>query len=164
MASHQQHRFVGERQVRWPQDIVARVASQAAFCEEEVVVGHQARADPGVRGVLEASGIELTLPVLLRANGTGALDTALAQLATQIMIRLYAHLNIDVIDAGYSKANELAPTAGRLPDELPMRGHDLARFDVVAAGIASYDPRFDSKRLIRDLAVGFLASIASARS
>lgn len=85
----------------------------------------------------------MSLPVLLRANGAGAQDTALAQLATQIMTRLYVHLNVEVIDAGYAKANELAPTGGRLPDELPMRVHDPG---AVRRG-----------RRRKDLAAGFLA-------
>jgi arginase family enzyme len=62
--------------------------------------------------VPEAPGIEWTLPGTLGAPSVAVLDGALDRLAGQGVTRLYVHLDVDLIDAGYAKASEFAPTGG----------------------------------------------------
>ena len=90
-------------------------------------------------------------------NGAEALDTALERLATQVVTRLCVHLDVDLIDAGYARANEFPPTGGLLPEER-ARCVDtiLGRFNVAAAGSGALRSRFDSEGFIRDLVAGFL--------
>jgi len=57
------------------------------------------------------------------------------------------HLDLDVLDAGkVGKANEFASEGGPDAEELQAAlGMVGERFEVVALGIASYDPSFDTE-------------------
>ncbi len=78
-------------------------------------------------------------------EGLGTLAATLDGLAARVG-RVYVHLDPDVLDpARAGKANGFAPEGG--PDAkglLAALEMVRERFDVVAAGIASYDPSFDA--------------------
>ena len=74
--------------------------------------------------------------------------------------KVYVHLDLDVLDASkVGKANEYATEGG--PDAEGLEAALVMvreRFEVAAAGIASYDPAYDPHRRVLRVA------IASARS
>lgn len=146
------------------QGLAATVPGFNPVADEAVLLVGGHGADSGARDVLEASRIGWVLPNALRGQEGNGLEAALDRLARRGVNHLYLHLDVDVIDAGYARGNEFAPTGGLLPEEL-VRCVDtiLSRFEVVAAGVASYDPSLDDGASIRDLAVSFLEDVARAR-
>jgi arginase len=146
----------------------ALAATVRGFCpitDEAVLLLGAHGADPGARNVLTASRIRWIPPDALRGDGEGqTLGLALDRMLKQGVTRLYLHLDVDVLDARYALANEFAPEGGLLPDEL-ARCVDLilARFEVVAAGVASYDPSLDEHDRVRETATRFLEAVARGR-
>jgi arginase len=122
-------------------------------------------ADSGARSVLAGSGIGLVPTALLRASGQAqALAPVLDRLNMRGVRRLYVHLDVDVLDARYAAANEFAPHGGLLPDQLAQCVNELiARFDIAAAGVASYDPAFDKQGHVCEAAIRFLEAVARHR-
>jgi arginase len=131
----------------------------SAVPEENVVMAWVREVDRSERERLDASAVAVVGADLIKREGARALAEALDELETRVG-RVYVHLDLDTLDAGkVGKANEFAseggPDAGELEAVLAMVGE---RFEVVACGIASYDPSFDSEgRVLR-------AAIASARA
>ena len=79
---------------------------------------------------------------------------------------IYLHLDLDVLDAvKVGKANEFALEGG--PDSKQLGaviGLVRGRFDVVAAGIASYDPAFDADGRVLRAAIAGAGEITPARN
>ena len=127
--------------------------------EENVVMAWVREVDRSERERLDASAVAVVGADVIKREGARALAEALDELETRVG-RVYVHLDLDTLDAGkVGKANEFAseggPDAEELEAVLAMVGE---RFEVVACGIASYDPSFDSEgRVLR-------AAIASARA
>ena len=127
--------------------------------EENVVMAWVREVDRSERERLDASAVAVVGADLIEREGARALAEALDELETRVG-RVYVHLDLDTLDAAkVGKANEFAPEGGPDADELEavlaMVGE---RLRVVACGIASYDPSFDSEgRVLR-------AAIASARA
>jgi arginase family enzyme len=81
--------------------------------------------------------------------------------------RVYVHLDLDVLDpARVGKANGFATEGGLDVEELlAALGMVRERFDVVAAGVASYDPSFDAGGRVLDAALACVEALTSpARS
>ena len=80
--------------------------------------------------------------------------------------RVYLHLDLDVLDPlKVGQANEFATEGGLDLEELltalrMVRG----RFDVVAVGIASYDPTFDADGRVLRTAIASASSLTNPRS
>jgi arginase len=131
----------------------------SAVPEENVVMAWVREVDRSERERLDASAVAVVGAELIEREGASALAEALDELETRVG-RVYVHLDLDALDAGkVGKANEFAseggPDAEELEAALAMVGE---RFEVVACGIASYDPSFDPEgRVLR-------AAIASARA
>ena len=98
-------------------------------------------------------------------DGAGqVLSPVLNRLGRASIRRLYLHLDVDVVDARFAAANAFAPEGGLLPDQVAKCVSELlARFDVVAAGVASYDPAFDMQGQIGEVVICFLAAVARQR-
>ena len=130
-----------------------------ALPEENVVMAGVREVDPAEQGRLDASGITVVgVDVIEKQGLRRALATALDDLKTRVG-RVYVHVDLDVLDAGkVGKANEFAVKGGPDAEELQAAlGMVRERFEVAAAGIASYDPAFDADgRILR-------VAIASAR-
>ncbi len=73
-----------------------------------------------------------------------ALAPALDALREQVE-RVYIHLDLDVLDASIAPANEFdAPPGGLSVDQVETAIREIgARFALVGAGLASYDPAYD---------------------
>ena len=111
------------------------------------------------RGRLDASGVAVVDADRLQKQGLRALAAVLDDLKTRVG-RVYVHLDLDVLDAGkVGKANEFAAEGGLDAEEFEAAlGMVRERFEVAAAGIASYDPAFDTDGRVLE------AAIASARA
>ncbi len=107
---------------------------------------------------LDASEIAVVGSHLIGKQWLRALAAALDELKTRVS-RVYVHLDLDVLDARkVGKANEFAAEGGPDAEELQAAlGMVRERFEVAAAGIASFDPAFDANgKVLR-------AAVASAR-
>ncbi|MGI8860352.1 MAG: arginase family protein [Rubrobacteraceae bacterium] len=104
-------------------------------------------ASQAERARLEGSEITVVGGALVRRKGLSetlgfALDTLRARVE-----RIYVHLDLDVLDPGaVGPANEFAVPGGLVREDLEQAITMIReRFDVAAAGIASYDPTFDDE-------------------
>jgi len=120
--------------------------------EENVVMAWVRAVDVAEQERYDASGVTVVGP----NDGRQALADALDDLRSRVG-RVYVHLDLDVLDAEkVGRANEYAirggMDAGQLEEALGMVRE---RFTVAAAGIASYDPSFDTDgRVLRAATAG----------
>jgi arginase len=131
----------------------------SAVPEENVVMAGVRKVDVVEQERLDASEVAVVGAHLMEKQGLWTLAAVLDDLKTRVS-RVYVHVDLDVLDARkVGKANEFAAEDGPDADELQAAlGMVRDRFEVVAAGIASYDPTFDGNgRVLR-------AAIASASS
>jgi arginase len=127
--------------------------------EENVVMAWVRELDGAEQERLDDSEVAVVGAQLIEDEGSRALAAALDDLRTRVR-SVYVHVDLDVLDAEkVGKANELAAEGGPDAEELQAAlGMVRERFEVAAAGIASYDPAFDADgRILR-------SAIASARS
>lgn len=146
------------------QELAGTVPDFRPLRDETVLLLGGHGADPGARRILADSGIGWEGPEALRCDHEGgALDRALARMASLGVSRVYLHLDVDVLDADYAPANGFAPPGGLMPEQLSACvALILRRFPVAAAAVASYDPGFDRADRVRDMALGFLEQVAGA--
>lgn len=109
-----------------------------------VLVGSRDIA-PAERERLRRSDATLIEAKLLRRRGMReALGNALDELRARVR-RVYVHLDLDVLDPGRAPANEFAPPGGMRLEELEEGIREIQeRFTLAGAGVASYDPEYDS--------------------
>lgn len=147
------------------QALAATVPSFHPLDDESVVLVGAHGADPGALSVLVRSRIGLVSTAELhRSDPSRALSPALDRLSGQGIRRLYLHLDVDVLDAGWGRANQFAREGGVSPAQLAeCVAMVLARFEVAAAGVASYDPAFDTQGRVGETAIQFLEAVARSR-
>jgi arginase len=106
---------------------------------------------PAERERLRRSDATLVEAGLVRRRGVReALGIALDELRARVR-RVYVHLDLDALDPDSAPANEFAPPDGLRPEELEEGIQAIQeRFTLAAAGVASYDPEYDSEgRVLR---------------
>ena len=147
------------------QALTATVPGFHPVVDEAVLLVGAHGIDSGARGVLAASRIGWVQAAELHAcDPAEALGPSLDRLAAQGVTRLYLHLDVDVLDKCYAAANEFAREDGLLPDQLARcMGAVLKRFEIAAAGVASYDPSLDEQGRVCGVAIRFLEAVAHAR-
>ena len=130
--------------------------------EENVVLAGVRDAQPAEEERLAASGVSVVDANRIGREGLRALAGALDGLKTG-MDRVYVHLDLDVLDAEkVGRANELAPEGGLGTEELlAALGMFSGRFDVVAAGVASYDPTFNADGRVLKTALACVEALTS---
>ena len=113
--------------------------------EADVVLAGVRDVQPAEGERLAASGVTVVGADRIDREGLRDLAGALDGLKTRVD-RVYVHLDLDVLDpAEVGRANGFAPEGGLGAEELlTALGMVSGRFDVVAVGIASYDPAFDA--------------------
>ena len=131
----------------------------SAVPQENVMMAWVREVDPAEQERLDASEVAVVGADRIENQGLGALAAALDALKARVD-KVYVHLDLDVLDASkVGKANEYATEGG--PDAEGLEAALVMvreRFEVAAAGIASYDPAYDPHgRVLR-------VAIASARS
>jgi arginase len=114
---------------------------------------------------LDASGIAVVGARLIEKQGLQALGVALDDLSTRVG-RVYVHVDLDVLDAEkVGKANEFAAEGGPDAEELRAAlGMVQERFEVAAAGMASYDPAFDADRRVLRAAIASASALTNPTS
>lgn len=114
--------------------------------EANVVLAGTRDAQPAENELLAASDVAVVDADRLGHAGLPALAAALDDMKRRGVDRVYVHLDLDVLDADTAgRANGFAPEGGLGAEGLlATLGMVRDRFDVAAAGIASYDPSFDA--------------------
>jgi arginase len=133
--------------------------------EENVAMAWVRDVDPAELERLEGSGVTVVGAQLIEKQGLRALAAALDDLRTRVG-SVYVHLDLDVLDAAkVGEANGFAveggPNAEELQDALAMVRE---RFAVAAAGIASYDPAFDTDGRVLHAAIASAGSLTNPMS
>ena len=133
--------------------------------EENVVMAGVRDVDRVERERLEKSDVIVVGARLIEKQGLRTLAAALDDLRTRVG-SVYVHLDLDVLDAGkVGRANGFAveggPNAEELEDALAMVRE---RFAVAAAGIASYDPAFDTDGRVLHAAIASAGSLTNPMS
>jgi len=113
--------------------------------EEGVVLAGVRDVQPAEEERLAASEVTVVEADRIGRDGLRALAGSLNDLGAGVG-RVYVHLDLDVLDpARVGQANGFATEGGLGVEELVAAlGMVRGRFDVVAVGIASYDPTFDA--------------------
>jgi arginase len=126
----------------------------SAVAERDVVLAGVRAMEPTEEERLVASDVSVVGPDRIGLEGSGTLEVALDGLKSRVG-RVYVHLDLDVLDPEKAgKANEFAPAGGLSAEDLKTAlGVVRERFAVAVAGIASYDPAFDSDRRVLAVAL-----------
>jgi arginase len=136
-------------------EMVKGVPGFSPISEENVVMAWVRAVDVAEQERFDASGVTLVGPDA-ESQGLRSLADALDVLRSRVG-RVYVHLDLDVLDAvKVGKANEFATHEGMEVGQLEAAlGMVRERFAVAAAGIASYDPSFDTDgRVLRAATAG----------
>ena len=130
--------------------------------EEDVVLAGARAIESAEEERLAASGVAVVGADRIGREGPGTLEAALDGLRGRVG-RVYVHLDLDVLDPSkVGKANEFAPEGGLSAEDLEVAlGMVRGRFRVVAAGIASYDPAFDTEGGVLGTALACARLLAS---
>ncbi|HVG24343.1 MAG TPA: arginase family protein, partial [Thermoanaerobaculia bacterium] len=77
--------------------------------------------------------------------------------------RILVHVDLDVIDARYGRANHYACEGGLSPDDvLNVIAKAASRFRIAGLVLASYDPSGDADDRIADAAVRIVRAVLAA--
>ena len=135
------------------------------FCpvaEEDVVLAGARDVQPAEGERLAASKVTVVGADRIGREGLRALAEALDGPGNGLG-RVYVHLDLDVLDpARVGRANGFATEGGLDAGELlAALGMVRGRFDVVACGIASYDPSFDADGRVLQAALACVEALTS---
>ncbi len=114
---------------------------------------------------LDGSEVTVVSADLIREKGVAdALGAALDALRDRRVDRVYVHLDLDVLNPEkVGPANEFAASLGLVAEEVEEAIYMIReRFTVAAAGIASYDPAFDTGGAV--LRAGYVCARALVHS
>jgi arginase len=130
--------------------------------EEHVVLAGTRDVDPAESERLAASGVSVVGAELVAREGLRALAAALDGLRARVD-RVYVHLDLDVLDPGkVGRANGFATEGGLGAEELEAALAEVrARLEVVACGVASYDPAFDADGRVLQAALSCARALVS---
>ncbi len=134
--------------------LAARVPGFHPLPEGNVALVGTRSLDPAEEAVLDGSAIVRISAGRIRDVGVrDALEPVLIALKRWVS-RIYLHLDLDVLDPAYGRANHLTPPGGLTPDQL-LEAITLTRthLPVAAAGVASYDPECDEASTVWHTAV-----------
>ena len=137
------------------QKLCATVPGFVALGQDHVVLVGVRDMEAGERERLDSSAIRR-----LDVGEVEGLSNQLGQLQAE---RISLHLDLDVLDPAYGRANEYAVGPGLTPDQLTdtvravMRDRQLA-----ALTLSAYDPAYDADGRVRDAAVAVLHAVANA--
>ena len=142
--------------------MAAGVPGFSPVAEEDVVLAGARDVQPTEVERLAASRVAVVAADRIGREGLRALTETLDALDKRVG-RVYVHLDLDVLDpAKAGKANGFAAEGGLGAEELlAALGLVRGRFDVVAAGIASYDPSFDADGRVLGAALACVGALTS---
>ena len=130
--------------------------------EENVVLVGAREIEPAEEKRLAASAIAVVGTDVIRREGLRVFEETLDGLRARVE-RVYVHLDLDVLDPeAVGQANEFAPEDGLGARELEAAIEMVRqRFNIAAAGIASYDPAFDGDGQVLQTALKCAAVLTS---
>ena len=144
----------------------AMAAGVPGFCpvaEENVMLAGAREIEPGEKKQLSASKVTVVGADSIRREGLRVFEEALDGLRARVG-RVYVHLDLDVLDPhALGRANEFAPEDGLKAEELEAAIEMVRqRFNIAAAGIASYDPAFDVNGQVLQTALACALKLSSS--
>jgi len=109
--------------------------------------------DPEEERLLQQSEIEVVTPGEEESSIRKAVDAAFNRLRDQV-VRVYLHVDMDVLDTGEALPNHLAVPGG-LSVELveEIIGTAKERFEICAGAITSFDPDYDKDDKVLDAGI-----------
>jgi arginase len=113
---------------------------------------------PGEREQLFNDGVALVEPLHLHETNVARwIDAMHASGASKLIV----HVDLDVIDPKYGRANQFAAEGGLSPEDV-LRVIEIARgrIGIAALVLASYDPSCDEDGRIADIAVRIINDVA----
>ncbi|MFK4259930.1 arginase family protein [Agrobacterium tumefaciens] len=130
--------------------------------DESVILIGGYGADEGAERILSQSAIRRVPP---QSDIKGGLSRALDPLEKQGVQRIYLHLDLDVLDPSFGRANEFVPDGGLSPTALKeCIGLISERCLIRAFGIASYDPGQDATGSVASTALEVLSMVGVSRN
>jgi arginase len=134
--------------------------------EERVLLvgGHD--LDRSEAAILGASRIAHVTPSDLRAsNADATLERALQQLTLAGVRRVYLHVDLDVHDIKFGRANSYSLSGGLSPEDVAEIIQLVAsRFAIASASLTAYDPAADPEQRARMLACRVIAELIAANA
>jgi arginase len=119
-------------------------------------------ADDGALDILANSQIGHVKTSDIERVGPSVVGRAVEGFRTRGIHRVYLHLDLDVIDARYARANAFAPHGGLQPDNFVDAIEEVASELIIAGvGIASYDPATDVDNRLPPVALRALKHVLS---
>lgn len=135
------------------QMLCATVPGFTPLSPERVLLAGVRDLEPGERRRLDASAIQQ-----VSAADVGALGELVGHLPVD---RISLHVDLDVLDPAYGRANAYAVPPGITPDQLIGAAGAIARRHQLAAlTLSAYDPACDPEGRVRDVAVEVLRAVA----
>jgi arginase len=111
---------------------------------------------PGERDALLDDGVWLAEPPSLRETNVGPMLDAMRREASRVLV----HVDLDVIDPRFGRANHYAVDGGLSPDDvLRVIEFALQRFPLAGLVLASYDPAGDPEGKIAEIGARIVRSI-----
>jgi arginase len=136
------------------QTLCATVPGFVPLRDDRVLLAGVRDVEAGERERLDRSAIRR-----LDAPDIGAIADHLAQLHVE---RVSLHVDLDVLDPAYGRANEYAVAPGITPDQLTGAVAAVARDGELAAlTLSAYDPAYDRDGRVRDAALAVLRAVAT---
>ena len=119
-------------------------------------------ADDGALGILANAQIGHVKTGDIERVGRSVIGRAVEELRTRGIHRVYLHIDLDVIDARYARANAFAPHGGLQPDNFVDAVEEIAsKLTIAGVGIASYDPATDVENRLPPVALRALKHVLS---
>jgi len=111
---------------------------------------------PGERDALLYDGVWLVEPLTLRETTVNPMLDAMRRDASRVLI----HVDLDVIDPRFGRANGYAADGGLSPDDvLRVIGLAAQRFTIAALVLASYDPSCDPEGKIAAIGANIVRNL-----
>lgn len=130
--------------------------------DENVILVGGHGADEGAERVLSKSAIRRVPP---QSDIFGDLSRALDQFEKHGVQRIYLHLDLDVLDPTFGRANNFVPDGGLSPSTLKKCVWMIAnRCTVTALAIASYDPAEDTTGSVANTALEVLSIVSLSQN
>jgi arginase len=134
--------------------LCASVPGFVPLSADRVVLAGVRDLESGERDRLERSAIHR-----LDARDIDSLPETLKRVRAK---RISLHVDLDVLDPAYGRANAYAVAPGVSPDELVRAVHAVASNHALAArALSAYDPSCDDDGRVRDAALAVLETAAS---
>lgn len=123
--------------------------------EDRVLLAGVRDVEAGERERLERSAIDQ-----VDGQDIGRLADRLDRMGARCIT---LHIDLDVLDPAYGRANEYAVPPGLTPDQLVGAVEAVARDrELMAVTVSAYDPSYDGDGRVRDVALAVFEAVAQA--